>query len=283
MCVSKKIQIDVFISHIPAPHRLCASCPLPPMTQCPSAPKKHTHTHTVPWLSPDQSSAAVYLQPWENGTTALILSCVSITLHTRRLGVLPGLKTEWEFGGKWISNIKERVCFRVCAERGWGGTPQLRKWATEAAMCAGAAVKSAWSNRFCLSGTTTSESNWKSGGDLERAVDSQRERGRRRKMSKKKKKVILSALQSGKAGVFSDQPLTRLMVIFLHRRRFTVKGSRLPAAFLSLFTLPSFCFSSSPLLVNGVPADASLCFVFFTLLISPPTKCSCFKYIHQLL
>lgn len=121
MCVSKKIQIDVFISHIPAPHRLCASCPLPPMTQCPSAPKKHTHTHTVPWLSPDQSSAAVYLQPWENGTTALILSCVSITLHTRRLGVLPGLKTEWEFGGKWISNIKERVCFRVCAERGWGG------------------------------------------------------------------------------------------------------------------------------------------------------------------
>lgn len=100
---------------------------------------------------------------------------------------------------------------------------------------------------------------------------------------KKKKKVILSALQSGKAGVFSDQPLTRLMVIFLHRRRFTVKGSRLPAAFLSLFTLPSFCFSSSPLLVNGVPADASLCFVFFTLLISPPTKCSCFKYIHQLL
>lgn len=118
MCVSKKIQIDVFISHIPAPHRLCASCPLPPMTQCPSAPKKHTHT--MPWLSPDQSSAAVYLQPWENGTTALILSCVSITLHTRRLGVLPGLKTEWEFGGKWISNIKERVCFRVCAERGRG-------------------------------------------------------------------------------------------------------------------------------------------------------------------
>lgn len=41
-------------------------------------------------------------------------------------------------------------------------------------MCAGAAVKSAWSNRFCLSGTTTSESYWKSGGDLERAVDSER-------------------------------------------------------------------------------------------------------------
>lgn len=32
----------------------------------------------------------------------------------------------------------------VCGKGvGVGGTPQLRKWATEAAMCAGAAVKSA--------------------------------------------------------------------------------------------------------------------------------------------
>lgn len=48
---------------------------------------------------------------------------------------------------------------------------QLREWATEAAMCAGAAVKSARSNRFCLSGQAASKSNWKSGGDLERAAD----------------------------------------------------------------------------------------------------------------
>lgn len=31
----------------------------------------------------------------------------------------------------------------VCGKGVGGGTPQLRKWATEAAMCAGAAVKSA--------------------------------------------------------------------------------------------------------------------------------------------
>lgn len=260
MCVSKKIQIDVFISHIPAPHRLCASCPLPPMTQCPSAPKKHTHTHTVPWLSPDQSSAAVYLQPWENGTTALILSCVSITLHTRRLGVLPGLKTEWEFGGKWISNIKERVCFRVCAERGWG-TPQLRKWATEAAMCAGAAVKSAWSNRFCLSGTTTSESNWKSGGDLERAVDSQRERGRRRKMSKKKKSntVCSTVWQSRRVfrsafnkvnGDFSPQAsfyckrltLARCLFVIIHSSLFLFLFISSPSEWRTCWCFSLFCF-----------------------------------------
>lgn len=260
MCVSKKIQIDVFISHIPAPHRLCASCPLPPMTQCPSAPKKHTHTHTVPWLSPDQSSAAVYLQPWENGTTALILSCVSITLHTRRLGVLPGLKTEWEFGGKWISNIKERVCFRVCAERGWGwGTPQLRKWATEAAMCAGAAVKSAWSNRFCLSGTTTSESNWKSGGDLERAVDSQRERGR--KMSKKKKSntVCSTVWQSRRVfrsafnkvnGDFSPQAsfyckrltLARCLFVIIHSSLFLFLFISSPSEWRTCWCFSLFCF-----------------------------------------
>lgn len=68
---------------------------------------------------------------------------------------------------------------------------QLREWATEAAMCAGAAVKSAWSNRFCLSGAAASESNWKSGGDLERAAV----------LRKRKLKWIrvMSALQSGEA------------------------------------------------------------------------------------
>lgn len=36
------------------------------------------------------------------------------------------------------------MCVRKGGGGGWvGGTPQLRKWATEAAMCAGAAVKSA--------------------------------------------------------------------------------------------------------------------------------------------
>lgn len=60
--------------------------------------------------------------------------------------------------------------------------------ATEAAMCAGAAVKSAWSNRFCLSGSATSESNWKSGGDLERAEDSEGEKKINKWAKKKKKK-----------------------------------------------------------------------------------------------
>lgn len=63
-------------------------------------------------------------------------------------------------------------------------------------------------------------------------MDSEREREREKKMSKK---VILSAQQSGKAGVFSDQLLTRLMVIFLHRHRFTVKGPSLHGLSLSFF------------------------------------------------
>lgn len=91
-----------------------------------------------------------------------------------------------------------------------------------------------------------------------------------REKKKMSKKVILSALQSGKAGVFSDQLLTRLMVIFLHRRRFTVKVSSLHALSLS-FLLSSLSrlslFSSSALPVTAVPAAAPhhFCFSMLTL------------------
>lgn len=100
---------------------------------------------------------------------------------------------------------------------------------------------------------------------MEKAVDSERER---KKMSKK---VILSALQSGKAGVFSDQPLTRLMVIFLHRRRFTAKASSSHALSLS-FLLSSLSVSlwSLHLLspVTDVPyaAPYHFCFSMLTVL-----------------
>lgn len=52
------------------------------------------------------------------------------------------------------------------------------------------------------------------------------------------KKVILSARQSGKAAVFLDQLLTRLMVIFLYRHRFTVKVSSLLASSVSFSVSP---------------------------------------------
>lgn len=256
----KKIQIDVFISHIPAPHRLCASCPLPPMTQCPSAPK--THTHTMPWLSPDQSSAAVYLQPWENGTTALILSCVSITLHTRRLTRAENWVGIWR---KVNFKHKGKSVFSCVSGKGVGGG--LLSWESGPQKPPCVRVQP-WNQPDPIDSVYLARLQVKAIGNLGeiwRGLWIHREREGEGGKWAKKKKVILSALQSGKAGVFSDQPLTRLMVIFLHRRRFTVKVSRLPAAFLSLFTLPSFCFSSSPLLVNGVPADASLCFVLFSL------------------
>lgn len=256
----KKIQIDVFISHIPALHRLCASCPLPPMTQCPSAPK--THTHTMPWLSPDQSSAAVYLQPWENGTTALILSCVSITLHTRRLTRAENWVGIWR---KVNFKHKGKSVFSCVSGKGVGGG--LLSWESGPQKPPCVRVQP-WNQPDPIDSVYLARLQVKAIGNLGeiwRGLWIHREREGEGGKWAKKKKVILSALQSGKAGVFSDQPLTRLMVIFLHRRRFTVKVSRLPAAFLSLFTLPSFCFSSSPLLVNGVPADASLCFVLFSL------------------
>lgn len=65
---------------------------------------------------------------------------------------------------------------------------------------------------------------------------------RREREKKMSKKVILSALQSGKAGVFSDQLLTRLMVIFLHRHRFTVKVSSMHTLSVS-FSLSSLSIS----------------------------------------
>lgn len=90
-CVWMKIQMDVFISHFPESW-LCASCPLPPMTQCPSAPK---HSPTS-WLSLDQRNTVVKRRDtdttkchscvWTSqicsttcgGYTNLILSCVFI-------------------------------------------------------------------------------------------------------------------------------------------------------------------------------------------------------------
>lgn len=52
-----------------------------------------------------------------------------------------------------------------------------------------------------------------------------------------KNKVMLSALQTGKAGACSEQPLTRLMVIFHHRHRLTVKISCLLFHFFFGFPL----------------------------------------------
>lgn len=154
-----------------------------------------------------------------------------------RLDGLLGVKTEWEFGEKWNSNIKERVW------RGWGENPQLREWATEAAMCAGAAVKSAWSNRFCLSGTTTSESNWKSGGDLERAVDSEREK---KKMSKKSNTVCSTVWQSRR--VFRSA-FNKVNGDFSPQAPFYCKSVIL-ARFISVISLSSFsvCLCSLHLL-----------------------------------
>lgn len=100
------------------------------------------------------------------------------------------------------------------------------------------------------------------------------------------KKVILSAPQSGKAGVFSDQLLTRLMVIFLHRRRFTVKvsSSRGLSVILTLSSFHFSLFSSSPLPVTTVPAAAFFFhanFVFLCSLSYLASECSCSKFIHM--
>lgn len=84
------------------------------------------------------------------------------------------------WGWKRSGNLEKSKLRREFGGEGGEKKPELRKWATEAAMCAGAAVKSAWSNRFCLSGTTTSESNWKSGEDLERELWIRRERERKK-------------------------------------------------------------------------------------------------------
>lgn len=97
------------------------------------------------------------------------------------------------------------------------------------------------------------------------------------------KKVI----QSGKAGVFSDQLLTRLMVIFLHRHRFTVKVSSLHALSLSfpLILLFFVLFISSPFDCCTCCCSTSFLFfhansVFFGSFSSLATKCSCFEFIQ---
>ena len=126
-------------------------------------------------------------------------------------------------------------------------------------------------------------------GEIWRGLWIRRER-RKKKMSKK---VILSAQQSGKAGVFSDQLLTRLMVIFLHRHRFTVKGPSLHGLSLSFFFFfTPFSFPFVFVLFISPPCDCRTCCcstsflffhaiaVFFGSLSSPATKCSCFGFIQ---
>lgn len=105
------------------------------------------------------------------------------------------------------------------------------------------------------------------------------------------KKVILSALQSGKAGVFSDQLLTRLMVIFFSTGTvFTVKFSSLHACFIYVPFLLSLylpLFSSSSLHVTAVPAAPHHLFFHANAVLFLPhypphaaTKCSCFELIQ---
>lgn len=193
--------------------------PSPALAECPAARCLLWRSVLQPKNSPHRDSAEIKaLQPftvdsenmtildkvadfpnywsggwWEGGGggySNLILSGVSVCFlqgaklkynHSKTWCMR--LNTQRDFGEKWISYIKERVWKEK------GKKTELRKWATEAAMCAGAAVKSAWSNRFCLSGTTTSESNWKSGGDLEKAVIQRGREGGREggKWAKKKK------------------------------------------------------------------------------------------------
>lgn len=151
---------------------LGSSCPLPPVTQCPSA-WKHT-----PWLSSDQSSRAVHLRLWGNDTSGhwkFELSGVFFS-QAESTNVIYSetwciIETENSVG------IWRKVNFIHKGARRGGGDPRLGKWATEAAKCGGAAVKSAWSNRFCLSGTTTSESKLEIWGRFGGGCDSGREGG----------------------------------------------------------------------------------------------------------
>lgn len=101
------------------------------------------------------------------------------------------------------------------------------------------------------------------------------------------KKVILSAVQSGKAGVFSDQLLTRLMVIFLHRHRFYCKILILASFICHFYSSLSICFCSLHLLSLWL-LYLLLHIICFSMLTPccphyPPhaaTKCSCFELIQ---
>lgn len=124
-CVGVKIKKNVFNSYLPESW-LCASCPPPAMTQCPSAPQSCIMSQLRSVL---YSSLTLTMRYWHDycewhkwvwtcsttcgGCSNLTISCVFIWFCfwniIMRLDVLLGLKTEWEFGEKWISNIKERV------------------------------------------------------------------------------------------------------------------------------------------------------------------------------
>lgn len=126
-------------------------------------------------------------------------------------------------------------------------------------MCAGAAVKSAWSNRFCLSGTTTSESNWKSGGDLERAVDSEKEK---KKKEQKSNTVCSTVWQSRR--VFRSA-FNKVNGDFSPQAAFYCKSLIFARVICVIFTLFAFhfsLFSSSALPATTVPAAASHHFCF---------------------
>lgn len=119
--------------------------------------------------------------------------------------------------------------------KGGRGDPRLRKWATEAAMCAGAAVKSAWSNRFCLSGTTTSESKLEIWGRFGGGWDSGREG--RQKSNTVCSTVWQSSRSDGDGGFFLPNS-------------FTIQAPRL--LFWSPFLLPSTCCCASLLPFHAV-------------------------------
>lgn len=145
---------------------LGSSCPLPPVTQCPSA-WKHT-----PWLSSDQSSRAVHLRLWGNDTSGhwkFELSGVFFS-QAESTNVIYSetwciIETENSVG------IWRKVNFIHKGARRGGGDPRLGKWATEAAKCGGGQP---WNQPDPIDSVYLAQlqvkANWKSGGDLEGAV-----------------------------------------------------------------------------------------------------------------
>lgn len=88
------------------------------------------------------------------------------TLSLCSLRILTSCCVFWP-GCSYVWNISKLLLFLYLGwmrQRRWGIEKQNRKglsvceqriWGTEAAMCEATALKSAWSNRFCLSGRTT--------------------------------------------------------------------------------------------------------------------------------
>lgn len=121
-------------------------------------------------------------------------------------------------------------------------------------------------------------------GEIWRGLWIHREReGEGGKWAKKKSNTVCSTVWQSRRvfrsafnkvnGDFSPQAPFYCKSLTLARCLFVIIHS-------SLFL---FLFISSPSEWRTCWCFSLFCFVFFTLLISPPTKCSCFKYIHQLL